>query len=253
MSDSNNRHKQRRIAPSCSTAHSSVAFGETARRRWVGRVPAQYGNNSDRSQLRLYVVWIALRCLENFHSLLRTWQGRMTPPHNRCWISDACRCGHRVQTRWRHPGSVPHLGLPMLHMNSRMNPQLLENTMDVGDPLWAADDILIIQESEQSFSWEKSIADRAQSSVQPNWRNWRSGRGFRTQPLKICQPLGQLGLSRSSDFLRLHHMLICTLETLLRTLDELQARIQSFSGLSSPNKSTAACSASATRSSGLDV
>ena len=41
--------------------------------------------------------------------------------------------------------------------------------------------------------------------------------------------LGQLGLSRSSDFLCLDHILICTLETLLRTLDELQACIQSFS------------------------
>ena len=39
--------------------------------------------------------------------------------------------------------------------------------MDVGDPLWAADDIQVTQEREQSFCWEKSIADRAQSSVQP--------------------------------------------------------------------------------------
>ena len=83
MLDSNNRHKQRRIAPSCSAAYSSVACGEDRTQKVVCPSPCATQKQQQPTrlkigdtQLRLHVVWMAQRGPQNFHPLLRTWRGR---------------------------------------------------------------------------------------------------------------------------------------------------------------------------------
>ena len=67
-------------------------------------------------------------------SFLRTRQGLITLPHNRCGFIMLMRdtAVIALQPLGQHPTSIPHQGLVVMHLHPRVGPQLfLESTMHV--------------------------------------------------------------------------------------------------------------------------
>ena len=122
-----------------------------------------------RSQLIFHEMGMPQRGAQDHHSLVSGRQVVIPSPKNRIGVQHSSCLLEDFHARRFNAPSIPHLGFPLVNLDSGVMPQLTpQNVVDVHDSLWPADDVNVIQKREQLLLWSETLSHSFQSSVLPH-------------------------------------------------------------------------------------
>ena len=93
------------------------------------------------------------RCPQDFDTTFSRLCFQPSSPHSRPFHRNVCSPFEEVASCWSDARAIPHFRFACMHLDAGMSPQrVLQCSVDHTNPLGAADNMYIVQKSEEQFS-----------------------------------------------------------------------------------------------------